>query len=101
MQGWRNTQEDAALHYLDIDPGISIFAVFDGHGSNEVAEFCRDYFIKVLRIQKDYSLGNYSSALYNSCMEIDQLIKSQFAAVKLPEYQKPESKSKKRLGSQA
>lgn len=45
MQGWRATQEDAAICEIDTDPGVSIFGVFDGHGSNEVAEFCRDYFL--------------------------------------------------------
>lgn len=49
MQGWRSTMEDAAIAQADIDKGISIFAVFDGHGSNEVAEFCRDHFVPVLR----------------------------------------------------
>jgi hypothetical protein len=59
-----------------------------------VAEFCSDYFVKVLRKQKAYSEGDFERALYNACMDMDEVIKSQFAADKLPEYQKPNSKSK-------
>ena len=49
MQGWRPTMEDAALCAPDISKGISVFAVFDGHGSNEVADFTKEYFVSVLK----------------------------------------------------
>ena len=32
MQGWRTTMEDAHITITDLDEGISLFAVFDGHG---------------------------------------------------------------------
>lgn len=32
--------EDAHLSSLDIEPGVHIFGVFDGHGGSEVAKFC-------------------------------------------------------------
>ena len=41
--------EDAALCAPDISKGISVFAVFDGHGSNEVADFTKEYFVSVLK----------------------------------------------------
>ena len=39
MQGWRNGQEDAHSIELCLTPDISLFAVFDGHGGAEVAEW--------------------------------------------------------------
>ena len=37
MQGWRKSNEDAHITAIDFVPGISLFAVFDGHGGVEVA----------------------------------------------------------------
>ena len=39
MQGWRTDHEDAHVCESQIFPGISLFAVFDGHGGAEVARF--------------------------------------------------------------
>ena len=54
MQGWRTSQEDAALHEIDFENGLSMFAVFDGHGSNEVAEYARDNLIKFFKDTEEY-----------------------------------------------
>jgi len=41
MQGWRNNQEDAEILQITLDdPTASLFAVFDGHGSDVVSNFC-------------------------------------------------------------
>jgi serine/threonine protein phosphatase PrpC len=60
MQGWRKSMEDA---HITKDGGVSapefgaanlakddvkIFAVFDGHGGTEVANFCEKHFTEVL-----------------------------------------------------
>ena len=34
MQGWRQSNEDAHIHDLDIGDGNSLFCVFDGHGGD-------------------------------------------------------------------
>ena len=49
MQGWRRTNEDAHITALDFEPGMHLFAVFDGHGGAEVARFCERHFIEELR----------------------------------------------------
>lgn len=36
--------EDAHISKLDIEPGVSLFAVFDGHGGKEVAIFAEKHF---------------------------------------------------------
>lgn len=45
MQGWRQTMEDSHITLPEL-PGISgigMFGVFDGHGGQEVAVFCREH----------------------------------------------------------
>jgi serine/threonine protein phosphatase PrpC len=59
MQGWRTSQEDAAVHILDLGDGNSLFAVMDGHGSNEVAEFARDTIPSLLLNMDEYKTGDY------------------------------------------
>lgn len=44
MQGWRKTQEDYHLVAYDEEKKNSLFAVFDGHGGRQVAEFLKDKF---------------------------------------------------------
>jgi len=39
MQGWRVTQEDAHNVIIELMKDISLFAVYDGHGGHEVAEW--------------------------------------------------------------
>ena len=41
MQGWRGNMEDSHIADLDIGDGNSLFAVFDGHGGKEVAEYAK------------------------------------------------------------
>ena len=59
MQGWRRTNEDAHLTVLDFEPGISLFAVFDGHGGADVARYCEKHMIQLLRDDKDFKQKNY------------------------------------------
>eukprot|EP00439_Symbiodinium_sp_Y106_P042817 s3633_g5.t1 len=46
MQGWRTSMEDAHITLPDLGgplAGIGMYAVFDGHGGKEVAEFCEQH----------------------------------------------------------
>lgn len=40
--------EDAHIHVCDLQPDLSIFGVFDGHGGKEVAIFVEKHFIEEL-----------------------------------------------------
>lgn len=101
MQGWRKTMEDAAIHKVNLQnkqffstgPGPSLFAIFDGHGSNEVAEFCRDHLESVLLKTESYQIGDYKQALCEACVKLDKLIKSPYGVKILPHYQDSNSKS--------
>lgn len=48
MQGWRKSNEDAHIHKLNLGDGNSLFAVFDGHGGEQVAMFCEEHMPDIL-----------------------------------------------------
>ncbi|KAK6180155.1 hypothetical protein SNE40_012355 [Patella caerulea] len=69
MQGWRITQEDAHNCITDFDEetDTSLFAVYDGHGGSEVAQYCAQHlpgFIKSLPEYKSGDLGNCSQTAF-------------------------------------
>ena len=49
MQGWRYNMEDAHIINPNVDPGVGLFAVFDGHGGIECAKYCESKFESVLK----------------------------------------------------
>ncbi len=76
MQGWRKSNEDAHIHQLDLGDGNSLFAVFDGHGSEHVALYCERYFAEVLMSNQDYQSKNYPKALEETFVELDYMLLS-------------------------
>lgn len=51
-----------------------MFAVFDGHGGNQVAEFVRDYFVKELLENENFKAENYEDALTETFCKMDELL---------------------------
>jgi serine/threonine protein phosphatase PrpC len=51
-----------------------LFAVFDGHGGNQVAEFARDTFVKELLCNKNFISANYEKALTETFIKMDDLM---------------------------
>jgi len=51
MQGWRLNMEDAHIISPNFDNGVSLFAIFDGHGGVECAKFCEKFFGEKLKEQ--------------------------------------------------
>ncbi len=76
MQGWRKTNEDAHIHHLDLGDGNSLFAVFDGHGGEQVAYFCEKHMPNMLLSNENYKAKNYEEALKETFVEIDYLLLS-------------------------
>lgn len=68
--------EDAHLTKTDIGDGISLFAVFDGHGGREVAKFCEEFFTENLLINENFKKGEYPLALKETFFKIDVLLQS-------------------------
>ena len=54
--------------------GNSLFAVFDGHGGEQVAMFCERYFPPMLINNEEYKCKNYAKALEETFVEIDFLL---------------------------
>ena len=50
-----------------------LFAVFDGHGGDQVAKFANLKFTEVLVGQADFKAGNYKSALTKAFFAFDEL----------------------------
>jgi serine/threonine protein phosphatase PrpC len=76
MQGWRKSQEDAHIHELDVGDGNQLYAIFDGHGGENVSKFCEEYFTSILVNMKSYQSKNYELALQEAFVEIDYLLVS-------------------------
>jgi serine/threonine protein phosphatase PrpC len=74
MQGWRKANEDAHLHELDIlkDGKMHLFAVFDGHGGHEVAEFAAKHFLTELKKNYSFKEGDYEKGLRDTFILIDK-----------------------------
>ena len=72
MQSWRKSNEDAHITALDFQEGISLFAVFDGHGGSEVAKYCERNFLKMLQANEDFQKGEYEKALKTTFVGIDR-----------------------------
>jgi serine/threonine protein phosphatase PrpC len=74
MQGWRKSNEDAHITAVDFEPGLSLFAVFDGHGGIEVAKFCEEKFLDTLKADPEFESKNYEAALRNTFLKIDKML---------------------------
>lgn len=68
--------EDSHIAQTNIVPDVSIFGVFDGHGGAEVALYVKKHFIPSLLKNEKFQNGDYSSALYETFLEMDVLIQT-------------------------
>ena len=66
--------EDSHIAHLDIGEGISLFGVFDGHGGAEVAKFCQEYFLEELLLNENFKNKNYSKALEENFLRMDEIL---------------------------
>lgn len=72
MQGWRKTMEDTFItDTTTLGEGISLFAVFDGHGGTEVSEYLKNNFTQVLKANKNFLDKKYELALIQTFKELD------------------------------
>jgi len=63
--------EDAVITKLNLQPGMSIFGVFDGHGGPEVSKFVAKFFIPELIKNQQYQMGYYDKALIENFRKMD------------------------------
>lgn len=77
MQGWRMSQEDAHNCCMDFDEGISLFAVYDGHGGHEVAEYAAEHLPGFIKKSEPYGKGDYQNALIDAFLDFDATLKTE------------------------
>lgn len=68
--------EDAHISQCDLDKDTHLFAVFDGHGGREVAKFAEKHFPIELLANENYKKGNYKTALEETFMKMDVLMRA-------------------------
>jgi len=83
MQGWRVSQEDAHNNILGYMAGKSMFAVYDGHGGHEVAEYCSQYLPDYIKQNPDFLAGNYERALEDCFIGFDATLVDRKVVAKL------------------
>ena len=95
MQGWRVHQEDAHNCILDYGLDVSFFAVYDGHGGNEVAQYLSDNFPQFLKQKGLLEKENLDAELKKLFIEFDATLCNE-KVVEALEVLKEGGKSEKR-----
>ncbi|KAG8330325.1 Protein phosphatase 1G [Homalodisca vitripennis] len=63
--------EDAHNCILDFDKNASLFAVYDGHGGHEVAEYCSKNLPDFIKKTENYTKGEFEQALKDAFLGFD------------------------------
>jgi len=60
---------------LDIAEDTHVFCVFDGHGGDCVANFCKKYWLNTLKEEATFKdKSDYGLALTNACLKMDEML---------------------------
>lgn len=72
MQGWRIHMEDSHTHILSLpdDPGTAFFAVYDGHGGANIAQYAGKHLHKFVTRRPEYG-NDLRRALQRGFLDID------------------------------
>jgi protein phosphatase 1G len=76
MQGWSHDMGNTHIAQINLDGGINIFEVFDGHGGREIALYVKDNLVPALIKLDSYLKKDYEKALKEVLFLIDERIKS-------------------------
>lgn len=67
-------KQDAHNSILNFDTDTSFFAVYDGHGGAEVAQYCADKLPEFLKTLENYKGGNLEQALKDAFLGFDKTL---------------------------
>lgn len=71
VKGWRHSMEDVMDVFFSYDPKIpNLFAVYDGHGGDSCANFCKNYLLKRLAVHSELK-KNPKAALADTFITVD------------------------------
>ncbi len=59
-----------AFSYLDSDPELAFFAVYDGHGGTGVANYLKDHLHEFILSQPEYKEGNMEEAILKAFLQV-------------------------------
>lgn len=91
MQGWRVRMEDAHSTLPSLDPDTAFFAVYDGHGGQEVALYCREKLPEKLKSDPEFTAGKVGEALKKIFLELDDDVRGSAAASEMKELLRKET----------
>nr|CAD7445282.1 unnamed protein product [Timema bartmani] len=66
--------QDAHNCLLEFDKATSLFAVYDGHGGHEVAQYCAQSFPEYIKQRETFQKGDYIQALKESFLGFDETL---------------------------
>lgn len=75
MQGWRRSMEDRFAIELNIIPSVHFFAIFDGLGGPELAEFCKEVLPRELKLNEDFKNHNWEKAFEDTFNKLDNMLR--------------------------
>ena len=59
-----------AFSYLEGDPELAYFAVYDGHGGTGVANYLKDHLHEFILDQPEYKKRNMEEAVYKAFLKV-------------------------------
>lgn len=85
MKGYKKSNQDrcTAFSYLEADPELAYFAVYDGHGGTGVANYLKDHLHEFILAQEEYREGDIPEAILKSFLAVDSELKSYGNATEL------------------
>ena len=85
MKGYKKSNQDrcTAFSYLEGDPELAFFAVYDGHGGTGVANYLKDHLHEFILAQAEYREGDIPEAILKSFLSVDAELKSYGNATEL------------------
>ncbi|KAL4468875.1 hypothetical protein ABPG72_009145 [Tetrahymena utriculariae] len=101
MQGWRSAMEDADICCPNLDNGIQLYGVFDGHGGPEVSSFVQKNFSEQLLSNPEFQQKDFTNALIQNFMKMDELLRSEEGKAQLRDIMKEKFKTETTAGCTA
>lgn len=85
MKGYKKNNQDrcTAFSYLEADPELAFFAVYDGHGGTGVANYLKDHLHEFILSQEEYTEGDVPEAILKSFLAVDSELKTYGNATEL------------------